>query len=139
MVLLTACGSPDPSFLPLDQLCPTVAEQICDARQRCGCSKESSDHCQEGIRSTCETELAAITQDASLVYDSVRADGVRDDLQAALSDCKDPFPLARFFEHVKNEGETCERDTQCESQSCDPDGQHCTAVQGVALCGDREL
>lgn len=131
--LLVGCKDEGKPFLGLKDLCPRVAADICSARERCACEAVDG-NCAKDERARCEEQRAIFAVDDDLDYYSVHAARVVQEQAAALELCDPPFPLGRFFEHVRAEGDACERDAQCESGSCDPDAQICEAPEMVELC-----
>lgn len=130
--LLAGCKDEGKPFLPLPELCPRVAAEICSARERCECEAQSG-NCVRDEQRRCEAQ-SEIFEDEGDLYDSVSAARVIQEQAAALDLCDPPFPVGRFFESTGAEGDSCESDAQCESASCDLDAQICNAPEAVELC-----
>ena len=113
------CGADDTPFLPLDKLCPTIAETVCEARSGC-CDEQSTaqSDCIDDVREACDEERVELTQESSLSYDGERAESVHDELRESVRSCEPPFALSRFFEGGKALGEGCERDPECGPGLC---------------------
>jgi hypothetical protein len=81
-----------------------------------------------------------LTAEKALRYDSPHALSISRQMNAELAECKDPYPLSRFFEGGLAKGKKCERDAQCESFVCaassgDQDAAKLCAANGdVPLC-----
>jgi hypothetical protein len=130
---LSACKEDSDPFLPLEQLCPALAEDICDAQGHCDCGEVDAD-CQERVEQRCDLARKQFTEEAELTYDGQKADAYRDAQNAALGDCGAPLPLGGFFEGTRANDEPCDRDAQCESLSCVGDPGRCAAVVALPLC-----
>lgn len=114
------CGSDDTPFLPLDNLCPSIADTVCEARRGC-CEEDAQTEadCLDDVRRACDEERGALTDDSSLSYDGERAEAVHDELRTRTRACEAPFALARFFEGGQANGASCERDSECAQGACD--------------------
>lgn len=135
--LLTAyvvsCKDTEKPFLPLDELCPRVAADICAARELCAC-ETGVDDCEKTELARCKEQSEIFKAEADLTYQADDAASVASEQVQALEACDPPFPLGEFFEHTRGEGDDCERDAHCESGSCDPDTQRCNASEAAELC-----
>lgn len=130
-----SCNDDEKPFLPLDELCPRVAADICAARESCAC-EAGIDDCEKDELARCKGQSAAFEADDDLDYYAPGAASRADEQVQALEACEPPFPLGRFFEHTRGEGDECERDAHCESGSCNPDTLRCNAPETGALCPD---
>jgi hypothetical protein len=131
--LLVSCNDEEKPFLPLNELCPRVAADICAARERCAC-EAGIDNCEKEELARCKEQSEVFKAEVDLTYQADDAVSVANEQVQALEACEPPFPLGRFFEDTRSEGEECERDAYCESGSCDPDTQRCNAPEAVELC-----
>jgi hypothetical protein len=135
------CGSDEPSFLPLSDLCDVYAEEICDARQAC-CEGGDAVNCEMAVRDACKADETSLTQQEELSYDGRRADRVRGELQDELDQCGAPLSVARFFNGARAVGEACEQRTQCESLNCAADATGtllCTESASQQLCDPADI
>jgi hypothetical protein len=119
--------------LPLDELCPRIAADICSARELCAC-ETGLENCAKEELARCEEQSDHFEADSDLDYAAERAASVANAQVEALDACGGPVPLGQFFEGTRADGEECERDSQCESGACDPDAQICQAPEPVSLC-----
>ena len=118
----------------LDELCPSVAEAVCEGRRRC-CDDDSGDTgCEKSVRASCDAERADLTGESELSYDGEQAHAVREELRSGLLECEDPLPLARFFEGGKALGAACKRDSQCALGAC-AEGE-CVKPDLTLLCAE---
>jgi hypothetical protein len=131
--LLVSCNDEEKPFLPLPELCPRVAADICRARELCAC-ETGIDNCEKDELARCKAESAVFKAEVDLKYQADEAISVANEQVQSLEACDPPFPLGRFFQHTHSEGDACERDAQCESGSCDPDTLRCAAPEAGALC-----
>jgi hypothetical protein len=131
--LLVSCNDEEKPFLPVAELCPRVAADICAARELCAC-EAGIDNCEKDELARCKEQSALFEDDDDLDYYAPDAASRANEQVQGLEACDPPFPLGAFFEHTRGEGEECERDTHCESGSCDPDTQRCSASEAVELC-----
>lgn len=133
MLLSTGCGSNDAPFLPLDQLCPSIADTVCEAQRACceGNAQAEAD-CVDDVRRACDEERRALTEDSSLSYDGERAEAVHDELRAGARACEEPFAIARFFDGTRANGASCDRDSLCAQGACE--GGQCATRALLPLC-----
>jgi hypothetical protein len=131
---LLACKDEEDAFLPPNQLCPRLAEDICGARALCGC-EQTREECEENERKQCEPLRHAFEEEDALHYHTVLAEKTRSAQASALVDaCSPPLPLGHFYQGTLDDGADCERDTQCTSAYCDPATQLCASPEPVELC-----
>jgi hypothetical protein len=134
-----ACGSEShQKFVPFDDLCPGIAEDVCTAQQGCcdgDAGATSADagaaSCEQRVTAACDSEREKFESNAALTYDGERASDVRDQQREALAECKPPFTLGRFFEGTKKLGSACKEDSECASGRCD---ETCVAAAVAPLC-----
>jgi hypothetical protein len=131
---LSCGGGHDPRFLPLAQLCPQLAEDICSARNGGCCAAGDLLQCEKDEEASCGAALTAFQVESSRRYDSVAAAKQHELTRATLSACGTQPVLASFFQGGLSLGATCERSGQCGSGNCSTDGHVCVDAVSVALC-----
>jgi hypothetical protein len=130
---LAGCKDKEEPFLPLPELCPRLAEDICAARALCCEPAPDASACVQAERAQCEPAQNAFAGEEGL-YDSPLAARWLSTQRDALDACDPPLPLGRFFKGARSDGADCERDTQCRSGRCDVETQTCASFEAVALC-----
>ncbi len=136
-MMCLGCGSDDEAFLPLDKLCPAVAETVCEARKGCCDVGDDVSGCEADVQSACDSERAGLTKENGLSYDGENAASVHDSLRDQVRSCDPAFSLARFFDGGKAAGVACARDSECKDGLCRDD--RCAKAQPAPLCtGDDE-
>ena len=131
---LGCARSDDPSFLPIDQLCPELASDICGARNGGCCAAVDPLQCEQAEQASCSAELALLSSEPSLHYDSVAAAAQHERVRASLGACGSKPVLASFFQGGLSPGAACERSSQCTSGNCSVDGHVCVDPVAVPLC-----
>jgi len=135
LAFAASCGDDAPAFLPLDQLCSAISEDVCDAPKGCCKVLNDGDECLERVNTICEQERAELVKENALSYDGVEAARVRSAQQADVAECRAATAIAGFFEGGLTSGTACERDAQCASGACEG---KCVEGSGPALCNDTE-
>jgi hypothetical protein len=132
-VLLGACREKGEAFLGITELCPRRAEQICSALESC-CEGGEGTSCVKRETDACEALRKQIGNETGLQYQSEHASDVTNEQAAALDNCEAPYPVQRYFKNTRADGETCDRDTQCESGLCGSDSEVCERAEEASLC-----
>jgi hypothetical protein len=130
---LAACGD-DEAFLPLDQLCPALAEDLCTARNAGCCPMVDPVSCEATERTRCEADKAPFESDASRRYDSRAAARQLQAVRTLLDACGAPPGVATFFGNGLPVGAACERESQCASGTCSGAPGVCTELMSEPLC-----
>jgi len=119
-------------FIPLEQLCGEISQEICDARGSC-CSLDP-EACQLPEVERCTALLEQYVKEPTLRYDSVRAERQSSAASLVLDKCGAVPALASFFEGGAALGAPCERDSQCTTGSCAGEPRVCVDPAPVLLC-----
>jgi hypothetical protein len=127
------CASDDP-FLSLRDLCPELADDICNARNGGCCAPGDPVACAAQEQASCELQKSMYELESGRRYDAVAAAHARQAQHAALDACGPVAGLGVFFQDGLPVGTPCERFTQCASGACTGSPLTCTEVTPAALC-----